>query len=135
MMNNFRELETPHYKVTMGFDGEEWNNRARHKKPRVHLWGEEDPDMERPPYTIKGEDPENDELWRQYNRAELKIMRRHVQAAILELNFQDDVTFHFSKFAGCSCPCSPGFIIKNYSNREVPGTDGERITFISITVK
>lgn len=65
--------------------------------------------MERPKYSIKGEDPENDRLWVAYNRLELKLMREKIATAFEEAGIEGKLSF--SRKAGCSCGCSAGFIL------------------------
>lgn len=77
-----------------------------------------DPDMPRPPHTVKGDDPKVDKAWRRYNRMQIQIMR---DAAARATGF-DPKDLRFSRRAGCSmCPCSPGFI--------VPATTVNDVTF------
>lgn len=68
--------------------------------------------MEMPAYSVKGEDAALDAAWRRYNRLEREAMLAkldELKAEIAKLaGF--DVTWKFSRRAGCSCPCSPGFI-------------------------
>lgn len=66
--------------------------------------------LDRPEYTIHGEDPENDKAWKKYNRAEVAIMKTKVTNVLHSFVDYDGVTVKFSRTAGCSCPCSPGFI-------------------------
>ena len=61
-----------------------------------------------PPYTMKGEDPANDKAWRDYNKQELRAMQD-----ILVLAGFDTDEWRYSRKAGCSCNCSPGFVRKN----------------------
>jgi hypothetical protein len=76
-------------------------------KTRVFVGGQPDPKMPRPEYTVIGESPENDRLWKQYNREEIKI---HKAVASAVSKADERVTdLKFSRKAGCSCPCSPGF--------------------------
>lgn len=94
------------------------------RKPRVYVWGTE-PDMERPPYSMKGDDPELDARWRAYNRAELKAMRAAagpILAQLKELGLSSfgDGQLAFSRTAGCSCGCSPGFVFSHSLYAEKP---------------
>lgn len=82
---------------------------------------------EHPPYSTKGEDPENDRAWRRYNRAELQL-DREIAGKLYALS---GGTFDgwFSRTAGCSCQCSPGFVLRNDKGRtfwvdvKLPKTD------------
>lgn len=53
----------------------------------------------------------SDADWRRFNRAEIKVMRAHGDALIASLGLSSDIEYKFSRKAGCSCPCSPGFIL------------------------
>lgn len=63
----------------------------------------------------RGEDPANDKAYDEYNRAYLKAARVEVRAVLDALVagglLREVPKFSFSRKAGCSCPCSPGFII------------------------
>lgn len=84
------------------------------KKTRVYVNGTE-PEMEQPPNSILGEDPELDAQWRKYNREEIRLMREAAQATIDAIGW-DAGKLSFSRKAGCSCPCSPGFISQAYGS-------------------
>lgn len=58
-----------------------------------------------PAYTIKGQDAGVDAAWRKYNRTESELARAAIEAAFPQFGKSS-----FSRYAGCSCPCSPGFI-------------------------
>lgn len=79
----------------------------------------EDVDLgDHPPYSVKGEDPTNDAAWRAYNHRELVAMKLKLSRVrpVLEATFgmAPGAQWSFSRKAGCSCPCSPGFILKGY---------------------
>lgn len=62
-------------------------------------------------YSEKGKYPTLDAAWKKYNRMEVKSMTGLLEAACNAMGLTiEKVTF--SRYAGCSCPCSPGFIIK-----------------------
>lgn len=64
-------------------------------------------------YTTLKEYPEVDKAWDRYNRAYVKAQSA-VLNAVKALTKVDE--FRFDKHAGCSCPCSPGFIAKSGEN-------------------
>lgn len=130
---NIRRFELDGLTVTVVFS----DYRERRNKTRIHISGQAQPDMEQPEYTIKGQDPENDAAWRRYNRAEIKLMRIAIQKGIARFYSETDADiagllgcgldkFDFSRYAGCSCPCSPGFIMERMAYM-----DGRRIHQIS----
>ena len=66
-----------------------------------------------PDYSIQGEDPLSDILWKKFNEMEISL-----EAYILE-NILPDRVLKFSRKAGCSCGCSPGWIDQNEYGRTV----------------
>lgn len=113
------------------------------KKPRKARLYVNAPDSWLPPsdhlkFTIKGDDPEMDAEWRRYNNAEIHAKReaiKYARAAFSLKSVNDpmhctDNAFYtadlgskqwkFSRKAGCSCRCSPGFVAKN---NELLGAD------------
>lgn len=79
--------------------------REANKLERFYVAGEPDPSWEHPPYSVKGEDLDIDAAWRRYNREEVRIMRKYLAAAGIDVS-----GLRFSRHAGCTCPCSPGFV-------------------------
>jgi len=81
------------------------------KATRLYAWGTS-PDYDHPPFSIKGDDPDNDKAWRKYNRDEITEMRKLLEDVTVFLNdiANGDLTYRFSRKAGCGCGCSPGFI-------------------------
>lgn len=74
--------------------------------------------LEHPPFSIKGEDAASDKAWRVYNRAELKAMNAKLMEADAALaaggyfaSWNETAKWSFSRKAGCSCGCSPGFVL------------------------
>lgn len=93
------------------------SDRQRHQV-RVYVSGEGEPDLPRPSYMLRGEDPAVDRAWRKYNQAEVKLMRK-VIAEVAERYGIHLGELRFSLKAGCSCPCSPGFIARHVGNYQV----------------
>lgn len=73
------------------------------------VWGV----TEHPPYTRKGDDPAVDARWDAFNRLEIELQRQLIDAALPVLYPDlERVLIHrkqFSRKAGCSCGCSPGW--------------------------
>jgi len=101
-----------------------WQDRRAPKTVRVYAPSVE-PEMEMPPFGRKGENADNDKAWRDYNREELRLMREELELALKEAKAEAavrdegvwapviealEMKLRFSRKAGCSCPCSPGFI-------------------------
>lgn len=71
---------------------------------------------EHPPYgSTKGEDPQVDKLWKRYNRAELALQKQALGLAAQQgwLTVEEVAEAKWSRKAGCSCGCSPGWIFRN----------------------
>lgn len=90
---------------------------APHELEANHSWY-----MVKPEHSVKGEDKENDKLWRKYNKLELKLDEAFLSAffnvASFEIqSFLIEAGWYSRKFsmrAGCSmCPCSPGYNLKS----------------------
>jgi hypothetical protein len=79
------------------------------QRVRVYVAGAGVPDLPLPPYTRKGEQPEVDAAWRKYNQAEIKLERAVIDDVRKRYGL-DLGKLSFSRTAGCSCKCSPGFI-------------------------
>jgi hypothetical protein len=54
-------------------------------------------------YTSKGEYPDVDRAWSKHNRAQVRGWKTVIERI-------EGERFRFSRHAGCSCPCSPGFV-------------------------
>lgn len=90
-------------------------SQPRGRKTRVYTSCTEDEvrerfGLERPAYSIRGEDTESDKAWRKYNRAEIAIMRERAED-LLRRNKFSLTGLRFSRKAGCGCGCSPGFVL------------------------
>lgn len=89
---------------------------ARKTHGRVFVFGEPSPEqyvdgIDRvPPYSKRGDDPELDAEWRRYNATEAKTVREAAKAALVEAGVKFSKV-RFSRYAGCSCPCSPGVVV------------------------
>lgn len=72
--------------------------------------------MDRPPYgSKKGDGSAENLLWKRFNKLELKTQRAAIQAYHNEIAQVYSVkpellTYGFSRKAGCSCGCSPGWL-------------------------
>lgn len=71
-----------------------------------------------PTPTLRGEAPEVDKAYDAFNRAFTKAWRAEAQAALKALIEAEprlaelgQAKLRFSRFAGCSCPCSPGGVL------------------------
>jgi hypothetical protein len=122
----------------------DWRDRRTAAKTRVYVSLQDgDVQMEEPPVGTQGVNAENDKLWRKYHRLEIAAMKAKIEKALpaiaaacgpmvklgttkaVSLSIDD---FRFSRKAGCSCPCSPGFI---YDGRIWSSGDGPIDLWIS----
>jgi hypothetical protein len=93
-----------------------------------------------PPYSMKGDDPTNDAAWRAFNRKELNAMKLKLSRVrpVLERVFgmAPGAFWSFSRKAGCSCSCSPGFVMKGSQIRALAdrGWYGVRPTPVDLWV-
>lgn len=75
-----------------------------------------------PPVSVKGKDPENDKAWRKYNKAEVSMERFVIQQAAKDGVLDEDFVkeLNFSRKAGCSCGCSPGWKgVKDFGKQSI----------------
>lgn len=71
-----------------------------------------------PPYgSVRGDGSDEDKAWRAFNRLESRTMSALIDAVlplVLALTASPaDLRYAFSRKAGCSCGCSPGFVVRN----------------------
>lgn len=103
----------------------------RPKKTRVYVSGEDDVDFS-PAYAAteldrqtsgqgyvgRGYSPETDKLFDALNRQVVRNQRAVLAQARIAVPELDAIlgnnTFGFSRHAGCSCSCSPGFVASGY---------------------
>jgi hypothetical protein len=86
--------------------------RERHGKARVYVWNAPEPKIELPAPTVRGVDLEVDKAYDRYNRSLVRIMKSWAVEA-QEQGLIPEGTLKFSNKAGCSCLCSPGFILSD----------------------
>jgi len=113
------ELGGALYRVTAELRGRRYDERP--SKGRMYIWGEPSPEAvgladRAPAPSRKGDDEALDAEWRRYNRAELKTLRAIADKAAEGLGVRVD---RFSRKAGCSCGCSPGFVLEGAWNQDV----------------
>lgn len=81
------------------------SRRARNPKPRMYFFPVGESTMEH--------------LFNRHNRP-VKEFRKLIALALVEagveLSEAKDVKARWSQYAGCSCPCSPGFILDTNGN-------------------
>lgn len=90
--------------------------------------------MEQPPYGAKGDNEENDRLWKKYNKLEKKIVSElwdlEVTTVLVDMLTQigletvarriDFTKMQFDMKAGCSmCPCSPGWRFRDSEGKRL----------------
>jgi len=74
-----------------------------------------------PEYSHKGEDKELDKEWKRYNKAELMIQKRIISQAVQDGLLDKDLAqeLKWSRKAGCSCGCSPGWKTRDYRRQSL----------------
>lgn len=72
---------------------------------------------EQPAITRRGDDAESDKAWDRYNKQNVRIVRDAIVAVLQEMvGYRYTVTgkdVRYSRKAGCTCNCSPGFILSD----------------------
>lgn len=65
----------------------------------------------------------NNKAWKKYNKAELGIQSQVLKLAylnnLLPEDIKDVMEFKWSRYAGCSCPCSPGWVKRDGLRRSI----------------
>lgn len=105
--------------------------------------------MKQPPYSQVGDDSENDKLWKKYNKAELAIeaeaftaeVQEFILKALRELgaswisNLIDFSKKQWNRKAGCSCGCSPGWLLRDSHGRRISFSKYEPHYSVAIELK
>jgi hypothetical protein len=74
-----------------------------------------------PEYSRKGENPELDKAWRKYNKIEVNLQRGIIDQAVKHGMIEEDLAkeLKWSRKAGCSCGCSPGWTTRDYRRQSI----------------
>ncbi|HEU4753643.1 MAG TPA: hypothetical protein VFU47_11090 [Armatimonadota bacterium] len=72
-------------------------------------------------FSTRGDFPDVDKLYDRLNRRIATVKREVALDAVRRLPRCGDVTARFSRYAGCSCPCSPGVVLSRPVYLEVGG--------------
>lgn len=74
-----------------------------------------------PEYSPKGENPELDKAWRKYNKAKVNIQKQLINHAVCHGMIEENLAkeLKWSRTAGCTCGCSPGWISKDYRRQSI----------------
>ena len=74
-----------------------------------------------PEYSRKGDNPELDKAWRKYNKAELGIQKELIMHAVSHGMIEESLAkeLKWSRKAGCSCGCSPGWKSRDYRRQSM----------------
>jgi hypothetical protein len=105
-------------------------NREYNKDTRVYVQiPDVDLGMEHPAFgSVRGSGTDDDKAWRKYNRLEMKVMRALIETFVSLIRTltefdETDIGFRFSRKAGCTCPCSPGFVASDRIMFQGPPVD------------
>jgi len=101
---------------------------SRQKHTQVHISNPFSPEdfkdsgfKGQPEYSRKGEDKALDKEWKKYNKYELliqkKIIDQAVQDGLLDKSLAEELKW--SRKAGCSCGCSPGWTSRDYRRQTI----------------
>ena len=86
-------------------------SQERYSKSRVYVW--------------PGKESIMDNLVNRRSRPYTTWRKEVIPSVLKELGLPTDTKVKWSQYAGCSCPCSPGFIINDYYGKDVHVTLGE----------
>jgi len=133
MTDTITITESTHKDCRLELDGmkihlQRMDYTARAYKTRIYTSGAATtPDWEHPPYgSQRGDGSPEDKAWKKYNREESRLQRVLAQRALDALEregvklYGGDKKLWFSRYAGCSCPCSPGVIVNATAYAEKP---------------
>lgn len=100
-----------------------WVRKDNFKTTRIRVFvsGEGTPDLPVPTPSIKGENKQLDLEWKRYNREEVRLQRELIEEALADqpLTRERLGKLVFSRKAGCSCGCSPGFIAEGFGHEDL----------------
>jgi len=60
-----------------------------------------------------------EQVWKRRLRPHNVLYKPLLPEVIKLANLPEDVKFHWSQQAGCSCGCSPGFVSENHSGKDI----------------
>jgi hypothetical protein len=90
---------------TTKLDVREATGKDRHRAARVYVWP-------------KGESL-MDNLQNRRSRPYNEYRKQVLPAVLAALGLPNSTRVKWSQYAGCSCPCSPGFIVEGVRGKEV----------------
>lgn len=121
-MDETKTVTTEQYTFTVRRRPKDSTRHWKSGKVRVFVSGQDAPEFDNPPYgSTRGDGSDEDRAWKRYNREELRLQREvlaQATAAMPELAEQLG-KLSFSRKAGCSCGCSPGFVGTAWTNQDV----------------
>ena len=82
------------------------NRNTRRKNIRLYVWPAEDETV-------------IEQLFNRRERPHAVWRKTVLQKVLKELDFPADTKVRWSQYAGCSCPCSPGFILSSEGYRDI----------------
>lgn len=89
-------------------------------KIRVYVAGENEPEWPVPGPSVRGDGSDADRAWKRYNREERRLQREVIDEVLAQdtelANHLGRLTW--SRKAGCSCGCSPGWIAEGHGTED-----------------
>jgi hypothetical protein len=98
-MSNVKIIKSERHERPLN-DRRDWKDYR--KAPRIYIW-------------VKNYNPINDIFTGERYDKPYKNIRPMLPDVLRELGINPEgLRFRWSRYAGCSCPCSPGFIVSGY---------------------
>lgn len=125
-----KEIKTKIIVKNIKVKNKAYSERCNHTKAFVSIDNKEKYFGKDPGYLDSNatdeEKEQNNKEWKKYNREEIKTMRIHLKDILAKNNIEYE-KLSFSRKAGCSCGCSPGFIIEGTHHPMIIWVDLEAV--------
>jgi hypothetical protein len=121
-MDETKTVTTDQHTFVVQFRPKDRDRTWKFGKVRVFVSGEDEPTFDHPGFgSVRGDGSDEDRAWKRYNREELRLQRELVaQAYVAVPELAADLGgLSFSRKAGCSCGCFPGFIAEGRGTQDV----------------
>lgn len=99
-----------------------WNERSARSRvyvsdllsdqdEKLHALSEQEANLGDDRWSHRGEKPKVDKLYDRLNRRVATVKRQLALEAVRQLVGYENINGSFSRYAGCSCKCSPGVVL------------------------